>query len=133
MRLIFVDRGLKRLNARVTLRWLGGHRLQRDAKQFALLIGGGDLVPRGRIKAGHHILALMGLVGGSHWLLVLGGTGVVLLNIGRVVAGVANLVVIPFRESPVKGLLFLLPPVTVVYLAQNWPKVRRPPRSTFGS
>ena len=69
------------------------------------------------------MLALLGLLVGSRSLMVLGATVVVALNLGRIVAGVANLVVIPFRESPLQGIFFLIPPITFVYLAQNWQKV----------
>ena len=36
-----------------------------------------------------------------------------------------NLVMIPFRESPVQGMLFLIPPLTFFCLAQHWKKMRR--------
>jgi hypothetical protein len=78
------------------------------------------------------ICLLLGLVIGNHWLLVMGATAVVLLNLGRIVAGVANLAVIPFRESPVQGVFFLIPPITFVYLAQNWHKVRKPVQRIIG-
>jgi predicted Zn finger-like uncharacterized protein len=78
------------------------------------------------------MLTLLGLVIGNHSLLVLGGTAVVLLNLGRIVAGVANLVVIPFRESPLQGLLFLIPPITFFYLYRNWMKVHRPVKRVVG-
>jgi hypothetical protein len=78
------------------------------------------------------MLALLGLVIGSHSLLVLGATVVVLLNLGRVVAGMANLIAIPFRESPLQGLLFLVPPITLLYLYQNWHKVHRPVKRIIG-
>jgi hypothetical protein len=55
-----------------------------------------------------------------------------LLNLGRIVAGVANLAVIPFRESPMQGVLFLIPPFTFFYLAQRWPKVKKPVKRIFG-
>jgi hypothetical protein len=58
--------------------------------------------------------------------MVLGATAVVVLNLGRIVAGVANLVVIPFRQSPIQGVLFLIPPITFFYMAQNWHKMQRP-------
>jgi hypothetical protein len=71
---------------------------------------------------------LLGLAIQSHWLLVVGATVVVLLNIGRILAGLANLVVIPFRDSPLQGILFLIPPITFYYLWKNWPRVHRPVR-----
>ena len=75
---------------------------------------------------------LLGLATGSHSLMVLGATAVIVLNIGRIVAGVANLVVIPFRESPIQGVLFLIPPITFFYMYQNWHKVHRPVKRIVG-
>ncbi len=57
---------------------------------------------------------LAGLALGNHSLMVLGATVVIALNIGRVVAGIGNLAAIAFRESPMQGVLFLIPPVTFI-------------------
>jgi hypothetical protein len=57
---------------------------------------------------------------------VVGATAVVLLNIGRLITGFANLVVIPFRDGPTVGVRFLIPPLTFVYLAKHWNKVKKP-------
>jgi predicted Zn finger-like uncharacterized protein len=78
------------------------------------------------------MLLLLGLAVGNRSLMGLGAAGAVVLNIGRIVAGVANLVVIPFRESPIQGILFLIPPITFFYLAQNWHKVNRPVKRIVG-
>jgi hypothetical protein len=43
---------------------------------------------------------------------VIGITGIVVLNLVRLIAGLANLIVIPFRKSPLNGVLFLIPPIT---------------------
>ncbi len=59
-------------------------------------------------------------------LALFGATVVVLLNLGRMATGLLNLLIIPFRESVGQGLLFLLPPFTVMYLAKNW-KGMKPP------
>jgi hypothetical protein len=75
---------------------------------------------------------LLGLAVRNHGLVVLGATVVVLLNLGRIVAGLANLVVIPFRESPIQGIFFLIPPITFIYLAQHWNKVKRPVQRIIG-
>ncbi len=75
---------------------------------------------------------LLGLAVGNHSLMVLGATAVIALNIGRIVAGVANLVVIPFRDSPIQGILFLIPPLTFIYIAQNWHKTKRPVERIVG-
>lgn len=63
---------------------------------------------------------------------VLGATVVVLLNLTRLVTGFMNLVVIPFRENPVQGVLFLIPPITVWYCVQNWNRVRKPVERLMG-
>ncbi|MGO8900453.1 MAG: hypothetical protein ACLQU5_19205 [Isosphaeraceae bacterium] len=75
---------------------------------------------------------LLGLAVGNRSLMVLGATAVVVLNIGRIVAGVANLVVIPFRESPIQGVFFLIPPITFFYMYQNWHKVHKPVKRIVG-
>lgn len=65
-------------------------------------------------------------------LAVFAATIVVLLNIGRLVAGLANLIIIPFRDSPVQGVIFLLFPLTLIYLTQNWNRVRKPVQRVLG-
>jgi hypothetical protein len=75
---------------------------------------------------------LLGLALRNHSLMVLGATVVVLLNLGRIVAGVANLVVIPFRDSPIQGIFFLIPPITFIYLAQSWHKFKKPVQRIIG-
>ncbi|WP_165227320.1 hypothetical protein [Aquisphaera insulae] len=76
--------------------------------------------------------AILGLALRNHSLMVFGGTFVILLNLSRVVTGVFNLAVIPFRESPLQGVLFLIPPITFVYLAKNWHKVHKPVKRILG-
>lgn len=78
------------------------------------------------------MVLLLGVVLDSPSLLGLGAVVVVALNILGFVAGIANLVVIPFRDSPIQGVLFLIPPLTFVYLAKNWPKVRKPVQRVIG-
>jgi predicted Zn finger-like uncharacterized protein len=72
------------------------------------------------------MILLLGVVADSQALLGLGGVVVVALNIGRFLAGMANLLAIPFRDSPIQGVLFLIPPFTFIYLYKNWHKVRKP-------
>lgn len=72
------------------------------------------------------VVLFLGIALKNRPLVYLGATAVVLLNLGRLVSGVANLVVIPFRESPLKGVLFFVPPYTLYYLWDNWNRVRRP-------
>jgi len=78
------------------------------------------------------MILLLGVVTNSQSLLALGATVVVALNIGRLLAGMANLLVIPFRDSPIQGVLFLIPPITFIYLYQNWNKARKPVQRIIG-
>lgn len=50
---------------------------------------------------------------------------ILLINIGRLVLDGAALVSVPFKDGPAKGLIFLIPPFTFVYLAQNWRKMKK--------
>ncbi len=78
------------------------------------------------------MILLLGVVTDNGSLLALGATVVVALNIGRLVAGMANLLVIPFRDSPLQGVLFLVPPITFIYLYHNWDRVRKPLQRIIG-
>ncbi len=78
------------------------------------------------------MILLLGVITNNQSILALGATVVVALNIGRLVAGLANLLVIPFRDSPIQGVLFLIPPITFIYLYQNWNKVRKPLQRIIG-
>lgn len=53
-----------------------------------------------------------------------GAVMVLLINVLRLGFGVANILVIPFRDSPLQGVLFFLPPWT--YARQNWNKFSKP-------
>jgi hypothetical protein len=72
------------------------------------------------------MLLLLGVLVRNRHMAVVGATAVVLLNIGRLISGFANLVVIPFRDGISEGVRFLIPPLTFVYLAQHWKKVKKP-------
>lgn len=72
------------------------------------------------------VLFILGVVLHNYPLVVISATVVVLLNAGRLVAGLGNLVAIPFRDSPLKGVLFLFPPYTVYYISKHWRRVQRP-------
>ena len=39
---------------------------------------------------------------------------------------------IPFRQSPIQGVLFLIPPLTFIYMAQHWHKMERPVKRIVG-
>ena len=62
----------------------------------------------------------------NHRLITIGVSGIVILNLVRLVAGLANLIAIPFRKSPLEGILFLIPPMTFFYMAQNWKRMQKP-------
>lgn len=72
------------------------------------------------------IVACAGVIMDRHPLVVFGVSMIVLLNIVGLVSGVANLIAINFRKNPVRGLLFLIPPVTLYYLSENWSKWHKP-------
>jgi hypothetical protein len=72
------------------------------------------------------VVLFLGVAVRNRPLVYLGATVVVLLNVGRFASGLANLVVIPFRDNPLKGVLFLFPPYTLYYLWANWGRVRKP-------
>jgi len=63
---------------------------------------------------------------------VIGITGIVVLNLVRLIAGLANLIVIPFRKSPLNGVLFLIPPFTFFHLWRHWDKLRKPVGRVIG-
>lgn len=72
------------------------------------------------------IMAIAGAIMNRHSWTVLGVSAIVLLNVVRLVAGLANVVAIPFRESPLNGILFLIPPFTFFYLWRNWDRWQKP-------
>jgi hypothetical protein len=74
------------------------------------------------------MLLILGVMIHSRSMALLGATVVVLLNVWRLVTGIMNLVVIPFRDSPIQGLLFLFPPYTLYYLYAHWNRVSKPAR-----
>jgi hypothetical protein len=74
------------------------------------------------------MLLIFGAVVRNQHLAAVGATVVVLLNVGRVISGFANLVAIPFRDGIGQGVSFLIPPLTFVYLARHWHKVKKPVR-----
>ena len=72
------------------------------------------------------IAAIVGAIMGKHSITVTGISAIVLLNIIGLAAGVSNLIALQFRGNPVKGILFLLPPVALYYLWTNSAKWRKP-------
>lgn len=72
------------------------------------------------------MILLLGAVMRNRPLALMGATVVIGLNLARIIAGLANLLVIPFRDGPITGALFLFPPYTIYYLSTRWYKLRRP-------
>ncbi|MBS0261088.1 MAG: hypothetical protein JSS02_03965 [Planctomycetes bacterium] len=72
------------------------------------------------------ILAIVGAVMNKHWMTVLGISAIVLLNLVRIGAALSNLISKPFRDSPIQGVLFLIPPVTLYYLWSDWRRWHKP-------
>jgi hypothetical protein len=78
------------------------------------------------------MLIFFGAMFRSRPMALFGASVVVVLNIGRIVSGLANIVAIPFRESPATGVSFLIPPFTFVYMKNHWDKMRRPTKRVIG-
>jgi DNA-directed RNA polymerase subunit RPC12/RpoP len=95
--------------------WGSIERLFRRINEFAYLLS----IP-------FIILLLIGASTKNRSLAMLGAEAVVLLNLGRVFTGLANIFAIPFREGLTTGLLFLFPPYTIKYMIDHWKKLRRP-------
>ena len=69
---------------------------------------------------------LFGVLLHNRPLALLAATLVVLLNISRLVTGLTNLILIPFKDSPLQGILFLIPPVGLIYCLNHWKRVHKP-------
>lgn len=72
------------------------------------------------------IMAIVGGFMGQHSLTVTGISLIVLLNVIGLAAAISNLIALQFRGNPIKGLMFLLPPVTLYYLWTNSTKWKKP-------
>ncbi|WP_165065140.1 zinc ribbon domain-containing protein [Paludisphaera rhizosphaerae] len=95
--------------------WRSIAKLLRNINEFAYLLS----IP-------FIMLLLIGATMHNRSLALLGAEAVVLLNIGRLITGLANLVAVPFREGPGTGLMFLIPPFTIKYMMDHWNQMRRP-------
>lgn len=71
------------------------------------------------------LLVMMGILIPSRQLAVIGAAGVILPNIGRFAVNASYLVILPFRDSPLQGVLFFIPPFTFYYLYKHWKRMRR--------
>lgn len=71
------------------------------------------------------MLILVGAIFKHRDWALFGATLVILLNVVRIAAGLANIAVIPFRDSPIQGVLCLFPPFTVLYVMFHWTRTRK--------
>jgi hypothetical protein len=69
-------------------------------------------------------LLLFGFVAEKMWLFHLGAVGIVLANLGKLVADVTYVVVKPFKESPLHGIGFLFPLYTIYYMYTRWKQMK---------
>ncbi|WZO98607.1 hypothetical protein EP7_000187 [Isosphaeraceae bacterium EP7] len=72
------------------------------------------------------MMILLGAIIHSRPLALLGATAVVLLNAGRLASGLANLMLIPFKDGIPQGVAFLFPPFGLYYLARNYHRLHKP-------
>ncbi len=70
------------------------------------------------------ILALAGVLSNRHSLAIFGLSAIVLLNLVGMAGDAVNLVMLSFRKNPVRGALFLVPPITILYLFWDWDRYR---------
>jgi hypothetical protein len=70
------------------------------------------------------ILAIAGGIIGQHSLAVFALSAIVVFNIVGMAGDVVQLVMLSFRKNPIQGALFLIPPVTVIYLLTDWRRYR---------
>ncbi len=71
------------------------------------------------------LLLLVAILLHQRNLAVIGATAIVLLNIGRLVISTIYLITVPFKDNPLQGILFLIPPFTFYYLAKHWNRLKR--------
>jgi len=70
------------------------------------------------------ILAIACGMTGQHALAQWGTLAIVALNLVGMAGDVASLVTLSFWRSPLKGILFLVPPFTLYYLWSDWQRYR---------
>ncbi|MFO1022497.1 MAG: hypothetical protein U0903_17640 [Planctomycetales bacterium] len=70
------------------------------------------------------VLIPFGYILQNSWLAMLGLAGVVVLNLARLAVGLANILIIPFRKSPMEGVRFLC--TFPFYIKNDWKQFSRP-------
>jgi hypothetical protein len=78
------------------------------------------------------LLILLGAIISQRQLALAGATAVVLLEIARIVSGIANLAIVPFRDGIFQGIMFLIPPLTFFYLSSHWKQMKKPTMRIVG-
>lgn len=78
------------------------------------------------------MVVLLGAIIHSRSIALLGATVVILLSLARIVVGIANMAVVPFKEGVTQGVMFLIPPFTFFYLANHWKTLRKPALRVIG-
>jgi hypothetical protein len=74
------------------------------------------------------VIILTGIATKNRPLALFGATVAIALNIGRFATGLLNLILIHFKESLTKGILFLIPPITFLFIAMDWGKLKKATR-----
>jgi hypothetical protein len=70
------------------------------------------------------LLLLVAVVMRQRNLAVLGATGVILVNIGRLAINGFYVAIVPFKIGLRQGILFLIPPFTFYYLFKYWARMK---------
>lgn len=70
------------------------------------------------------VLAIAGGMVGQHSLAVFGLSAIVLLNVVGLAGDAVNLAMVSFRKNRVEGVLFLVPPITLIVLWTHWNRYR---------
>lgn len=86
----------------------------RNANDFAYLI-----------SIAFFLLLLVAIVLRQRNLAVMGATGVILVNIGRLAINGFYVLIVPFKIGIKQGILFLIPPFTFYYLVKYWARMKQ--------
>jgi hypothetical protein len=70
------------------------------------------------------LLAIAGGMINRHSLAVFALSAIVIFNLVGLAGDLVNLVMLSFRKNPIQGVLFLIPPVTLIYLLTDWRRYR---------
>jgi hypothetical protein len=74
------------------------------------------------------VLIFLGVAVKNRPVALFGAAVAIALNLGRFAVGFFNLAVIHFKRGLIQGILFLIPPITLVFLATEWNKLRKATR-----